>query len=164
MQVASVTASVRSPLRAAWLHALMPLAAGSLVYLLARPPSLRIFGWVEGVGLSDSLGRAREVGHSVALGLPAWVVFSLPHALWVYAFAWLISALWDHRATRQSILWLLVAPALGVGWELGQRVGIVPGTFDWLDLVLALGATALALKRPLMPLLLAKARNAPCDR
>ncbi len=158
MQLVPVTASARSPLRAAWLHVVVPLAAGAWVYLVARPAGLRVFGWVEGVGLADSLARVRDASHPIAVGLPAWLVFSLPHALWVYAFAWLISALWDHRATRESVPWLLVAPALGVGWELGQRVGVVPGTFDGLDLALALAASLLALKRPITPLFPVKAR------
>lgn len=139
--------------RAAWLHVVLPLSTGGLVYLLARPPGLRLFVWLESAGLSDGLARARDVCHPLVLALPSWLLFSLPNALWLYAFAWLLSALWEHRATRASLPWLLVAPALGLGWELGQRVGVVPGTFDLLDLVLVLVASALALQRPLAPLL-----------
>ncbi|MBE7481908.1 MAG: hypothetical protein HS104_18260 [Polyangiaceae bacterium] len=158
MQTVRVTPNVEPPLRAAWLHVLFPLAAGTLVYLLARPAGLRVFGWVEAVGLAESLNRARDASHSVVAALPALVRFSLPNALWVYSFAWLLSALWDHRATRQSLPWLLIAPVLGLGWELGQLAGTVPGTFDPLDLALTFVASLLALKRPLAPLLPVKVR------
>ena len=152
MPTIECTSTARPALRAAWLHVLLPLAIGSLIYVLARPTGIRVFGWLDSVGLASTVAGARDATRSVVASLPGWLRFSLPNALWVYSFAWLLSALWGHRPTRASIPWLFVAPALGVGWELGQLVGLVPGTFHLLDLALVLAASLLALHRPLAEL------------
>lgn len=135
--------------RAAWLHVWLPLVVGGLLYLLARPTGIRLFAWLEAAGLGASVGFARDVAYPIAVWLPAWLRFSLPNALWVYAFAWLLSYVWAHRPTRESVPWLLVAPGLAIGWEVGQLTGLVPGTFDVLDLAFVLGASVLALHQPL---------------
>lgn len=133
---------------AALLHVLVPLAGGAALYLLTRPPSLLLFGWVEAAGLAPSLALLRDLTHAASVRLPAWVTLSLPNALWVYAFTWSLAALWDHRVTRASLPWLLAAPLFGVGFELGQLAGLVRGTFDLVDLAFVVGASALALMRP----------------
>lgn len=48
-------------------------------------------------------------------------------------------------------MWVCVGGVLGAGGEIGQAVGIVPGTFDLMDLVLCvMAAVVAALVTPLL--------------
>lgn len=128
------------------LHVVMPLIVGSLLYLLARPKGLVVFDWVRTVGANDWVDAARSVVVPISKRLPSIVLYSLPDGLWVYAFTSAMRLTWSNRWTGGSAPWLLLAPCLGVGSEIGQMIGIVPGTFDLGDLgcLVVASCTALA--------------------
>ena len=115
--------------------ALTALVGGGLLYLGARPTSLRLFEWAAELGLGGAVALLRGALGPVLLGLPAWVVGSLPFALWLFALTCL---------TRRST-WVALGPSLAIGAELGQLVELVPGTFDPVDLALLVAATGLGL-------------------
>jgi|GEM_PF-3709167 len=99
--------------------------------------------------------------------LPAWVRFSLPDALWQYAFAATMHGIWRGAHPSASIrnfsgsvdagdpsngdvdssrvaFWAFAPLVFGVGVELGQAAGVLAGTFDGVDLALSVAAAALA--------------------
>lgn len=77
--------------------------------------------------------------------LPNWVRYSLPDALWQYAFGATMAAVWRGEPLTKRKLAFLVAPAaLGILVELGQGVGLVPGTFDLADVAASAAAALLA--------------------
>ncbi|MGC4079467.1 MAG: hypothetical protein QM702_20990 [Rubrivivax sp.] len=126
---------------------MVSLVIGSLLYLLARPANLLVFGWIGSLGLSGPLMRLRETLAPLARALPAWVLFSLPNALWAYAFTVAMSHMWSHKLSRASLPWLAVGPVISIGAELGQGIGLVPGTFDLVDLLTVVIACVAALRR-----------------
>ena len=115
------------------LHIILPLGAGSLIYILWRTPTLRVFRWFDTLGLASRIFRLRQFFAPYRAVVPRWVLFSLPAALWMYAMvAWFQMALLrSDRRTRW--IWLSIALSLGVGSELGQLCRAVPGTFDGKD-------------------------------
>jgi hypothetical protein len=76
---------------------------------------------------------------------PRWVSYSLPDALWCYACISLIAIYWRGGPFIFKVLWLGVAIALSLGFEAGQFLNIVPGTFCPGDLGFSIAAIALAL-------------------
>ena len=100
------------------------IAIGSLLYIAGRPPTLRLFAWANDLGLDPIVMALRDALAPAVVRLPDAILLSLPFALWVFAFTALIR---DRR-------WLPVAPGLAIGAELGQALGVVPGTFDPVDL------------------------------
>lgn len=112
-----------------WIVALA-LAVGTGIYLTLRAPVLR-------------LHRPSFLDASTPLvsapGLPAWVADSLPFALWSLA---------GGLALRSTRAWWVI-PVVGIGAEIGQLLGWVPGTFDPVDLlVLTLAAAVVIGLRP----------------
>lgn len=111
-----------------------PLTLGGLLYLGWRSEGLLFWDWARSAGVESSLGAVRH-GLLAAFPTPAeWVRFSLPDALWTFGLAFGVA-----RATRgahrvERLAWLSVPVVLGPGAELAQRIGYLPGTFDWLDL------------------------------
>lgn len=116
--------------------AFVALAAGAAVYL-ARPGSVVMTSWLPG-GLRASLRAALGGGLAV---LPAWLRGVLPDLLWAGALGCVLALVWRGEGARQrraARAWLAAGLALALGWELGQRFGVVPGTFDPLDLLASL--------------------------
>ncbi|HSU14625.1 hypothetical protein [Longimicrobium sp.] len=122
---------------------MLPIALGSAVYLLWRSPRLRVFRWMEAASLDGALASARAV--VAGIRLPGWMLFSLPDALWVYAFVACMALIWRGKPVRQAAFWIALGPALSLGSELAQLAGIVPGTFDPADFWLGALASAIPL-------------------
>ncbi|MCK9450287.1 MAG: hypothetical protein M0Q90_01180 [Bacteroidales bacterium] len=122
---------------------ILPVIVGGLIYLTYRTDSLLMFGWFNKIGLSDTVDFLRSNTHLQNLPIPSWIKFSLPDALWLFSFNYILLILWNFNVNRQSAFWLFLAPAIGVFSEIGQLNGIVPGTFDMVDLGLLLIATLL---------------------
>lgn len=136
-------------------HAGLSLSAGAVLYLGFRAETLLGWHWAASIGV-DGVGlRVRAALAPLAPYLPDWALFTLPDALWVYALTFVVAHLVRSARPVERGLWLTVVLALGPGAELGQAVGLVPGTFDPADLVATLVAFAgaLYLARPPRPLL-----------
>ena len=114
-----------------------PLSIGGLIYILFRTDSLLMFRWLDMLGATAFIQSCRKYMID-RLNLPDWIIFSLPDALWVFSFTSLMLIIWHGKFSYNSIFWLLLAPIIGLFSELGQLVGIIPGTFDIIDLLLIL--------------------------
>jgi hypothetical protein len=119
---------------------------GTGIYLAFRTPELRIHRWVEALGVAGPAEIARGRLSWMRPGLPEWVLYSLPDGLWAYAASSAVAVTRPSatRARSAWLGWLAVPPALAIGWELGQLVALLPGTFDPIDLLAYLLAGALA--------------------
>jgi hypothetical protein len=62
------------------------------------------------------------------------VIYSLPNGLWVYSFVYSISLIWIHEKHIIKYFWITLVLILAIGSEIGQGIGFVPGTFDYIDL------------------------------
>jgi hypothetical protein len=127
-----------------WLHVLLPLLVGGSLYVLYRPRTLVMFRWFDQLGVGPFVDRCRAAMAVPDGALPEMVVFCLPNALWLYAFVFLIGAIWQGQEKRLARLWIAVPVLLGLGPELGQLVGLVPGTFDILDVATSVVAVIAA--------------------
>ena len=124
-----------------------PVALGASIYLLWRSPALRVFDWVRAAGLGGLLGSMREAVEGITL--PEVILYSLPDALWTYALTAAMARIWRGRVTLQSAPWLGVGLLIGCGGEGLQLLGLLPGTFDVIDLLLCAAAGLLAFSRSL---------------
>lgn len=108
------------------------LLVGGLIYVLFRPESLLMFHALRAMGMMGVVERMRE---SVAgWQLPEFVVFCLPNGLWVVAYTMLMDVLWRNKSEKVRMGWACLMPVAGCLSEVGQMCGLVPGTFDWVDL------------------------------
>jgi len=127
------------------LHVALPMLAGGLIYVCWRDPGLMMFKWFRALGWEPIILQLRLATAAGTTTLPFWFVYSLPDGLWVYALSAFMGHVWSgSRATIVRFAFLSAGPVLGVGSELGQLARLVPGSFDWTDLVFYLAAGALA--------------------
>jgi hypothetical protein len=103
----------------------LPLVVGASVYFV-RGPGASLVHW----------RRAH---------LARMVVGTLPDAAWAFALGATLCLLWrtDSRSGRSA--WMAIGGALAVGYEAAQGLGLVPGTFDPLDLFASAAAYVAAL-------------------
>lgn len=119
----------------------LPVIVGGLIYLTYRTETLIMFDWFNQIGFADTIGFLRSNQQLQNLIIPNWIKFSLPDALWLFSFNYVLLTLWDFNVNSQSVFWLFLAPIIGLFSEIGQLLGVVSGTFDLLDLALLLIAT-----------------------
>ena len=116
------------------LHIVFPTLVGTTIYLLFRTPSLLAFRWVEAIGVDGPVMVLRKCTSDVQL--PAWILYSLPDGIWVYATtAWML-IIWRGAI---SWPWVSIGVLLAIASELGQTVGVVRGTYQSLDILFYLG-------------------------
>lgn len=133
------------------LHVVLPLTVGSVLYLGYRSDTLLVWQWAEVAGLDGVLYALRFAVTAVVASVPEPVAFTLPDGLWVYAMSFAVSRLWARGNRFERAGWLAIPVLLGVGAELGQAIGFVPGTFDPADLVVCVVATGFGFRIGVQP-------------
>jgi hypothetical protein len=115
---------------------LLPTIIGGFIYIIYRSDSLLMFKWFDYLGLESIINILRN--SSIAnIKLPDILIYSIPDALWIFSFTYIMLLLWDFKISKQSIIWILIGPIIGIGSELLQYISIIPGTFDINDLILS---------------------------
>ena len=122
---------------------IMPVFIGGFIYLTYRTENLLMFGWFEKIGLYSLIDFLRNNEFLQKMNIPNWIKYSLPDALWLFSFIYVVLTLWSFQINRHSIFWITLVPAIGLFSELGQLFGIIPGTFDVVDLFLLVLASIL---------------------
>lgn len=105
----------------------LSLFCGGALYLLFRSERLLMFEW---------LGELRPFVLSIRpkCVLYDWLIYSLPDGLWLFSYVILIGAIWSFNM-KGCILYSMPLIVIALGSELLQVTGLVPGTFDWVDLL-----------------------------
>lgn len=102
-----------------------------------RPTSLLVFSWIEAVGATEIVLSIRNSTLVQSWEPSAVVLYSLPDMLWVVSFGHALYAVLVGSGVgiRRTMLVALGVGGLGLGSEIGQGLGVVPGTFDWYDML-----------------------------
>lgn len=158
LDLTSASGRARSTGGGGLLWIVAPLLAGSAIYLLWRERSLLMFAWVDAAGLGPGLDAARAATAAAGARLPRWVLYSLPNGLWIFSLNAALLQVWGGGPGLSRGLWLTVALALGAGAELLQLAGLLPGSFDPMDLAVCFVAAALPIA-----LFSFQRRNSPCS-
>lgn len=113
--------------------ALLLLVIGGGIYLLMRQPVMLMHKVASelGIGIFIDKGRMLVQGWQ----LPEWMIFSLPGALWSTAYILIIDALLSKSPSWRRFAVAAFIPLVGIVSELLQFVGLLPGTFDALDII-----------------------------
>lgn len=108
---------------------------GSIIYILYRPTSLRMFAWFDAIGLHSCIETLRLVAVGSEKYIPEWIIKSLPFALWVSSSQFYIDAIWGDTKSLSQKFFLWFIPVTAIGAELAQIPHWVSGMFDPKDLL-----------------------------
>lgn len=112
--------------------AFLLLFAGGSAYILFRPDTTLLFCVLAKAGFSDAMYHIRAAAE---VGLPYWMVYCLPGALWVGAYILITDTVLTGWSIRAKLSAASLIMTVGVVSELLQSVSALPGTFDFADIV-----------------------------
>jgi hypothetical protein len=107
------------------------LWAGALVYIHLRSSNPLFIRWIKSVGCE----KLFSFNQSLNIYLPVWLVYSLPSALWAFAYSILITGIWWFSSSWLKYIWLTSIIVLAIGWEFLQLIGLASGTFSLGDIL-----------------------------
>jgi len=151
MYICQMDCSVQTP-RARHLKALgeatflsffvvVPIVSGAAIYTFWRSKTLLVFTWYRWAGVEAPVMSLRKNLAGFRHLLPGVFLYSVPDALWVYSFTTLLEYVWSEQPICWELrTWTLLPLVLGVSGEFGQLLHLVPGTFDWADVIAYLAA------------------------
>ena len=120
-------------LKLVFIHCILPIFVGGIIYICFRSLSLRMFDWFDFIGFSEIILDIRELFLEISF-LPNWFYYSLPDGLWTYAFTSSFIIIWG---INNPVLkyWLVIPFILSLVPEMLQLFNLFPGTFDLNDLI-----------------------------
>ena len=128
-----------SKTRAAYfITAFMTMACGAAIYPLFRDPDLLIWNIIPKPGFWEQL----RIPVNVENAFISVLVYSGPDFLWCLSGICLLRGMWYNDRKMQR-LYLIPFYFIAAGYNAGQYFGLIPGTFDILDL-LTMSGVALA--------------------
>jgi len=123
----------------------LPVLWGGIIYCSLRDPNIAIFRLIDNSALYGFIIFLHRISMPVARLFPPWFSYSLPDALWCYACISLSLIYWRKGPVLFKAFWLSAAIIFSLGFEAGQLLNIVPGTFCAYDLLFSISAVVLAL-------------------
>jgi len=117
------------------LEAILSILFGGLIYIIYRNDSLLMFRWFEYIQLSDYIRFIRD---SLITPLPSAVksfTDAAPGGFWTFSYTVFLMFIWNIEINRRNIFYYLIIPAAAVSSEFLQLAGLIPGTFNYLDIV-----------------------------
>lgn len=114
---------------------IISLIFGIAIYLLFRTSSLKVFGWLEILNIYFLNSDIRKFSIKYLEILPNWFLYSLPDGLWIFSYVCLMIYIWNFKLNSQSFFWIGTIPLIAIFSEIGQVINLIPGTFDFCDLL-----------------------------
>lgn len=116
-------------------EAILTIIFGGLIYIIFRTDSLLMFSWFEYLKLSDFICFIRNF---MVTPLPPSVKFltnTAPGGFWTFSYTVFLMFIWNLEVNWRNIFYYLLIPFTAVFSEIFQLTGLIPGTFNYLDIV-----------------------------
>lgn len=120
-----------------FVHIVLPIAFGFCIYLFFRDATL-MTAWLKRT-LSISKVFIPDSVFSV------FALFYFPDFLWAYSLTFAIALVLPSASTRHIPI-LILSGGVEFAVEMLQKIGIINGTFDFLDFLVEVAASTLALR------------------
>lgn len=112
--------------------ALSSLVFGCLIYFLFRPTNLIFYKWIQPFVARNTIYN--QDGFAI-YRLPDWIIYNLPSSLWTFSFITLVLVIWNEKRNKIRTFWISIVLVIVISSELFQYFSLLPGTFDWLDVI-----------------------------
>jgi len=113
------------------LIAIILLFAGGFIYIAFRTDTLVMFSWFKALKLNNLIYKVRD--QVSGMYIPNFIKYCLPNALWITSYLFMVDALIS--VDNNKLFWALILPLIAVVFEILQLWNIIPGTFDFGDLL-----------------------------
>ncbi len=107
------------------------LMIGGILYLLFRPHNLEMFNWLDSIRCEKYFNQHNFNSNSKII---SFCIFSLPNGLWLLSAIILLGLIWKNNK-HIFYIYALLFVIISLAFELFQLLRIIPGTFDFLDII-----------------------------
>lgn len=121
------------------------LFLGGIVYILFYASTPVFLAWISEPVSNSLLSRIRHSSLAATSHFPQWFVYSLPDGLWAFAYALLITGIWNKENAGIKYFWMSTIPALVIGSEILQYNGSIRGTFSYMDIAFEISGLLLGI-------------------
>jgi hypothetical protein len=115
--------------KAYFVLAAVSLVCGAAIYPLFRGPDLLVWNVLPKPGFWDMCRIPYEKGEFLSV-----LTGSGPDCLWLLSGIFVLRGVWFHERKTQAA-YLAVFYTSAAGYNAGQYFGVIPGTFDFIDLL-----------------------------
>jgi hypothetical protein len=115
---------------------LFALLTGGIIYILYRPHKPLFFDWFHFQGIINWLNFTQTIYWSGSTNFHTWIIFSLPTALWAFAYSSVITRIWSGNSSSIKHIWYGTIPILVFGFEVLQFFGLIRGTYCPIDIAM----------------------------
>jgi hypothetical protein len=123
---------------------IFPLFIGIAIYAVFRDNDLMIYSWIPSLNSAKNVIDANVSIPALHPVIKDFIVFSLPDGLWLYAFTGFMILIWNKSDSRFKYVWMNIGGIIALCHEVGQGLGLFPGTFDIIDIIVYLTAIPIA--------------------
>lgn len=100
-----------------------------------------MFSWAKFLNLSWLVDNTRVIASRTEFMQYPHFIYSFPYAFWVVSFCCCVGSIWHRDVTAAGTIWRVTAPVIAIGSEILQFVGLLPGSFDVIDLLVLIMAS-----------------------
>ena len=118
-----------------FLHIVLPIVVGGLIYIGFRDTRLLFFSWADILELDSLVNYIRRYMNNNFNELHDHVVYSIPGALWLYAFISFNFFLWLEDNSKMKMIWLFIPIIIAFSHEFLQKINLVNGTYSNIDIL-----------------------------
>ena len=112
-----------------WLHCVLPLFIGLLIYVSCRTETLLINRTISNFISVSVIGKFTN---------KIWFIYNLPDGLYSYSLMSSILFLFNFRIGKENLIFIIIGLLFPIIYEVFQYFKIVNGTYDFYDLLFSL--------------------------
>lgn len=116
-------------------EAILSVIIGGLIYILFRTDSLVMFGWFEQLRISEFIYNLRDAQLFPQFNSFKTIINTAPGGLWTFSYTVFLLFIWNLELNFRNIFYYMSIPAAAVISEVFQLTGLIPGTFNYLDII-----------------------------
>ena len=99
------------------------LVIGTMIYLLFRVSTLKVFTWLDFIGIDFLHSNLRKDSVNLIPLIPDWFIYSFPDGIWIFSYVILMISIWNFKMNAQSIFWIIIIPIIAILSEIFQFFG-----------------------------------------
>lgn len=126
-------------------EAFISIITGGLIYILFRTDSLVMFGWFEQIRISEFIYNLRNAQLFPHISSFKTLINTIPGGLWTFSYTSFLLFIWNLEITNRNIIYFISVPIAAVASEILQLTGLIPGTFNYFDIISYIAGTILPL-------------------
>lgn len=86
-------------------------------------------------GLTESTRWLAFLRVHAPIDVSDWIIYALPDGLWACSYVIFIGCIWNFEFPKYLPVALII-PFIGITSEALQGIGLLPGVFDWIDMLM----------------------------